>query len=36
MGELNIPPKHIFTDKQSGKDFKRPAYQALLRKSEKE
>lgn len=32
MGELNIPEKQIFIDKQSGKDFQRPAYQALLKK----
>jgi len=25
MGELNIPPAFIFMDKQSGKDFDRPA-----------
>ena len=31
MSELNIPPSHIFTDKQSGKDFNLPAYQALLK-----
>ena len=29
MRELDIPPARIFTDKQSGKDFKRPAYNAL-------
>ena len=28
----DIPPEHIFMDKQSGKDFDRPAYQQLLRK----
>jgi DNA invertase Pin-like site-specific DNA recombinase len=27
---LAIPPHHIYTDKQSGKDFDRPAYRALL------
>jgi len=35
MCELNIPPKNIFIDKQSGKDFQRPAYQALLKKLKK-
>ncbi|MCH5182783.1 MAG: recombinase family protein [Oscillospiraceae bacterium] len=28
----NIPPKNIFTDKQSGKDFDRPQYKKLLKK----
>ena len=32
MNELNIPAGHIYTDKQSGKDFDRPAYQSLLKK----
>ena len=32
MGELKIPDKQIFTDKISGKDFKRPAYQSLVKK----
>lgn len=26
LQELSIPDKNIFTDKQSGKDFKRPQY----------
>lgn len=30
MRELNIPQEHIFTDKQSGKDFNRPQYQRLI------
>ena len=30
MNELNIPTEHIFIDKQSGKDFNRPAYQAVI------
>jgi DNA invertase Pin-like site-specific DNA recombinase len=29
---LEIPEAQIFTDKQSGKDFQRPAYQSLLKK----
>jgi len=32
MSEVDIPPTHIFTDKQSGKDFERPAYQRLTKK----
>jgi len=32
MRERNIPPEQIFIDKQSGKDFQRPLYQALLKK----
>jgi len=31
MRELNIPTSHIFTDKQSGKDFNRPAYKDLMK-----
>ena len=32
MRELNIPPTHVYIDKQSGKDFNRPKYKRLLRK----
>lgn len=32
MQELNIPPTHVYIDKQSGKDFNRPKYKRLLRK----
>jgi len=32
MRERNIPPERIFIDKQSGKDFNRPAYKALTDK----
>ena len=32
MRELNIPPSQVFTDKQSGKNFNRPAYTALTEK----
>ena len=32
MAALDIPDSRIFTDKLSGKDFHRPAYQKLLRK----
>ena len=34
MSELQISAKNIFADKQSGKDFERPAYRALLKKVE--
>ena len=30
MRAFGVPKNHIFLDKQSGKDFDRPAYQALL------
>ena len=32
MEELNIPSAHIFVDKQSGKDFNRPNYTAMMEK----
>ena len=32
MNELDIPQTHIFIDKQSGKDFERPAYRTLIKK----
>ena len=32
MKEMNIPPAQIFTDKQSGKDFNRLQYRALVKK----
>jgi DNA invertase Pin-like site-specific DNA recombinase len=32
LDALNISPANIFTDKMSGKDFERPAYQALTKK----
>ena len=32
MAELKIPEERIFVDKQSGKDFQRPAYKSLVRK----
>jgi DNA invertase Pin-like site-specific DNA recombinase len=31
MGELEIPPGQIYIDKQSGKDFERPAYRELMK-----
>ena len=30
MSEQGIPPECVFTDKQSGKDFDRIAYQSML------
>jgi DNA invertase Pin-like site-specific DNA recombinase len=30
MNELQIPPHNIFVDKQSGKNFDRPAYKTLI------
>jgi DNA invertase Pin-like site-specific DNA recombinase len=32
MNRIKIPEAQIYTDKQSGKDFERPRYQALLEK----
>ena len=32
MSDLKIPTAQIYVDKQSGKDFQRPAYQSLLKK----
>lgn len=32
LSEYKIPPKNIYLDKQSGKDFDRPAYKRLLKK----
>lgn len=32
LREMAVPEKNIFMDKQSGKDFNRPAYKRLLRK----
>jgi DNA invertase Pin-like site-specific DNA recombinase len=32
VAKLNISASHIFTDKQSGKDFNRPAYKTLVKK----
>ena len=31
LSELNIPFENLFIDKQSGKDFNRPAYQELIK-----
>lgn len=35
MTEWGIDKKHIFTDKQSGKNFERPSYQKMLKKVRK-
>ena len=35
MEKLGIPRENIFVDKASGKDFQRPAYQAMLRRLRK-
>jgi DNA invertase Pin-like site-specific DNA recombinase len=32
MNEKNVPPECIYVDKQSGKDFERPAYKALVKR----
>lgn len=32
MGKIHVRSKNIYVDKQSGKDFNRPAYERLLRK----
>ena len=32
MNQLQIPDKNIFIDKQSGKDFERPAYRKLFKR----
>ena len=32
MAEIGVPEKNTFLDKQSGKDFSRPAYQRMVKK----
>lgn len=32
MHEMEVPEKHIYMDKQSGKDFQRPQYRRLVRR----
>lgn len=32
MRESGVPDNHIFLDKQSGKDFQRPAYQKMIKR----
>lgn len=36
LQELSIPEKNIFLDKQSGKDFERPAYKRMVRRLKKD
>ncbi len=36
LREMAVPEKNIYTDKQSGKDFERPAYKRLLKKIKKD
>ena len=36
LQDLHIPEKNIFLDKQSGKDFARPAYRRLVRRLKKD
>ena len=33
MRELTIPEKHLFVEKQSGKDFERPQYKKMVRRT---
>lgn len=35
LAPYQIPPEHIFCDRQSGKDFDRPAYKKLIRRLKK-
>ena len=35
MADFPVPQQNIWLDKQSGKDFNRPAYKRLLRKLRK-
>lgn len=35
MSTYQIPEKNIFVDRQSGKDFERPAYRKMIRKLKK-
>lgn len=32
LNTKSVPPKNVYVDKQSGKDFRRPQYQQLIRK----
>lgn len=36
LQNIGIPPDHIFMDKQSGKDFDRPAYKRMVRRMKKD
>ena len=35
LAEVRVPPAHIYTDKQSGKDFNRPQYKNMVRQLRK-
>ena len=35
MNELKVPKRNVYIDKQSGKDFERPSYNKMLRKTAK-
>ena len=35
MHEAGLPDRHIWIEKQSGKDFERPSYNKMLRKTAK-
>ena len=36
ISDLHIPPKNIYIDHQSGKDFNRPAYRRMVRRMKKD
>lgn len=36
LRELDIPPRNLYVDKQSVKDFERPQYQKMMRKLKKD
>lgn len=36
LQNIGIPPDHLFMDKQSGKDFDRPAYKRMVRRMKKD
>ncbi len=36
LREMNIPARNVFVDKQSGKDFERPAYKRMVRRIRKD
>ena len=36
LNEVGVSEKHIYLDKQSGKDFERPQYKLLLKKMKRD
>ena len=36
MREMQVPEGHLYIDKQSGKDFDRPAYKRMMRRVKKD